>query len=134
MTESLELMVDSILALLLVGAIAACWIVSRRLTIIREGQKDLHELVDALNQAVVGAEGSVEIMNDAAHKASQDLDFQMQRARGLSDELSLMTASADNLANRLEASVAGKGQTLKPPSPKDVEEQQEIYDALKEAR
>ena len=129
-----EIMLDGLLALLLIGAIVACWIVSRRLSIIREGQQELRQLVDDLNAAMVEARGGVTVMKNAAREAAEGLDVHLKRARALSDELALMTASANNLADRLEAGVAGKGQALKPPSVEEVKEQQEILDALKEAR
>ena len=131
------LIIDVILALLLVGAIVACFIVYRRLNTIRQGQDELKVLVDQLNNAAVEAQRSVAGLKASADEIEQRLSAERQKAGILADELAMITEAGNNLADRIE-----KGLTSGKAEPRDAEpetkaskkQQQEILAALREAR
>ena len=129
------LALDSILALFLLGVMVLCVIVYRKLSIIKNGQAELAELVERLNAAVSTAQQSVAGIKVAAVEAEGDLGATIKKARAMVQELALMTEVGDNLANRLEASSTPKRrespQTL---VEEQTKEQKDIMAALKQAR
>lgn len=127
-------LIDGVLALLLIGAMVACWVVSNRLSTIREGQDELRKLVDDLNVAMSKAQSSADSIKKASNQASNQLDEEMTKARSMLDELSLMTASANNLADRLEKSVDTVSKSRQPATDTDMNEQKDILDKLRQAR
>jgi len=127
-------LIDGVLALLLIGAIVACWVVSKRLSTIREGQDELRKLVDDLNLAMTKAQKSAETIKKASSQASAQIDEEMTKARSMVDELSLMTASANNLADRLERGVETVSKSRQPEPDSELREQKDILDKLRQAR
>lgn len=130
----MPVLIDGVLALLLIGAIVACWVVSKRLSTIREGQDELRKLVDDLNLAMTKAQKSAETIKKASSQASAQIDEEMTRARSMVDELSLMTASANNLADRLERGVETVSKSRQPEPDSELREQKDILDKLRQAR
>lgn len=132
----MELVVDIILAVLLIGAIGASWMVNKRLTIIREGQAELKTLVDDLNRVVGSAEASVAMLRQAAEEAEDKLKGETRRGRAMAEELSMIVEAGDNLANRLESRLTGPSaaKTATAETRGTDKEQEEILAALKEAR
>ncbi|RMB08944.1 DUF6468 domain-containing protein [Eilatimonas milleporae] len=112
MTSTLvPIVVDTVLAVLLVGAMVVSWMVYRRLDIIRNGQAEMQKLVSELNQSVVQAQQSVTQLRQAAKEAESTLGISVRKAQALSDELTLITEAGNNLADRIE-----KGLTNRPAS------------------
>lgn len=136
-----EMIVDGVLAVLLIAVIVVSTIVYRRLSTIREGQEQLRQLVDSLNNAVVDAQRSVGNIRQAALDADEKLGSQIKRARSMAEELSMITEAGNNLADRIEqgltgdrAPASGKA-TAESGEPKaNKKQQQEILAALREAR
>jgi biopolymer transport protein ExbB/TolQ len=132
------LIVDSVLAVLLVGAIIACFIVYRRLSTIREGQDELRQLVEQLNQAAIEAQRSVSGLRSSAEEIEQRLSSERQRASVLADELAMITEAGNNLADRIEKGLTSEKRGEKQPSSGEdkasKKQQQEILAALREAR
>ena len=141
MSPMAELIVDGVLALLLIAAIAACWIVYRRLGTIRAGQAELKALVDSLNAAVLEAQRSVSNLKHSSTEIEQKLGSQVQKAKVLADELTMITEAGNNLADRIEGGLTNarsKGQEPTREVDEKLEavsaEQKALLDALKEAR
>ena len=133
------LALDSILALFLLGVMVMCFLVYRKLSIIKNGHEELAKLVDSLNTAVSNAQQSVGGIKAAAVDAEGELESTIKKARGMVDELSLMTEVGDNLANRLEAGStttksASSVKKVTTAQEKRTKEQKDIMAALKEAR
>lgn len=131
------LVVDIILALLLVAAIASCFMVYRRLGTIRDGQSELKLIVNQLNKATIEAQRSVVGLKSSAEEIEQRLKIERQRAGAMADELSMITEAGNNLADRIERGLTST-KTEDISAPKDTvaskKQQQEILAALKEAR
>ncbi|MBL4789458.1 MAG: hypothetical protein JKY60_10565 [Kordiimonadaceae bacterium] len=136
--SSMALIVDGVLALLLVAAIVACVVVYRRLGTIRAGQAELKTLVDDLNRAVSTAQRSVVDLKNSAGEVESRLRDASSKASAMSDELSFITESGNNLADRIERGLVGAGKA----ADRDIgavpkakkKQQQEILAALREAR
>ena len=98
LTFYLELGLEILLALTLVY----CVILERRLASVRKGQEGLKTTIGELNMAISGAGASLRALKSAAGEAAQTLDERLKRARLHIDELSVLTASGERIAQRME--------------------------------
>jgi hypothetical protein len=102
MTFYLELGLEVLLALTL----AYCVILERRLAAVRKGQEGLKQHIGELNMAIAGAGASLRALKSAAGEAAHTLDERLKRARLHIDELSVLTASGERIAQRMESAAA----------------------------
>ena len=91
------------LEVLLGFTLCYCVILERRLAAVRKGQEGLSRLVGELNMAISGAGASLRALKAAASEASQTLDQRLKRAQLHIDELSVLTASGERIAQRMES-------------------------------
>ena len=94
------------LEVLLAFTLCYCVILERRLAAVRKGQEGLSRLVGELNMAIAGAGSSLRALKSAAGEASQTLDQRLKRAQLHIDELSVLTASGERIAQRMESAAA----------------------------
>jgi Domain of unknown function (DUF6468) len=102
MTFYLELALEVLLAFTL----GYCVILERRLAAVRKGQEGLKRHIGELNMAIAGAGASLRALKSAAGEAAQTLDERLKRARLHIDELSVLTASGERIAQRMEGAAA----------------------------
>ena len=94
------------LEVLLAFTLGYCVILERRLAAVRKGQEGLSRLVGELNMAIAGAGASLRALKAAAGEAAQTLDQRLKRAQLHIDELSVLTASGERIASRMESAAA----------------------------
>jgi hypothetical protein len=94
------------LQVLLAFTLCYCVLLERRLAAVRKGQEGLSRTIGELNMAIAGAGASLRALKSAAGEAAQTLDERLKRARLHIDELSVLTASGERIAQRMEASAA----------------------------
>ena len=94
------------LQVLLAFTLCYCVLLERRLAAVRKGQEGLSRTIGELNMAIAGAGASLRALKSAAGEAAQTLDERLKRARLHIDELSLLTASGERIAQRMETSAA----------------------------
>ncbi|MBU6444362.1 MAG: hypothetical protein KGR48_10670 [Alphaproteobacteria bacterium] len=99
---SLSLIVEIVLSLLLAATLVYCALLERRLSALRKGQDGLKDIIADLNAAITNAGVSMRLLKGAASGAAETLDERVARARGLIDELSVLTASGERIAARIE--------------------------------
>lgn len=97
---------ELVLQVLLAFTLCYCVVLERRLAAVRKGQEGLSRTIGELNMAIAGAGASLRALKSAAGEAAQTLDERLKRARLHIDELSLLTASGERIAQRMEASAA----------------------------
>ena len=102
LTFYMELGLEMLLALTLVY----CVILERRLAAVRKGQEGLSRTIGELNMAISGAGASLRALKAAAGEAALTLDERLKRARLHIDELSVLTASGERIAQRMEGAAA----------------------------
>ena len=90
------------LEILLAFTLVYCVILERRLAAVRKGQEGLKRTIGELNMAISGAGASLRALKAAASEAAQTLDERLKRARLHIDELSVLTASGERIAQRME--------------------------------
>ena len=101
-----SLIVEVTLAGLLAATLICCVRLDRRLRLLRSDQDSLSGAVRALNAAVATAQSSLSGLRAAAHDADESLGRKVSSARGLADELSLLTSAGERIAARIESARA----------------------------
>jgi hypothetical protein len=94
------------LEVLLAFTLCYCVVLERRLAAVRKGQEGLKTTIGELNMAISGAGASLRALKSAAGEAAVTLDERLKRARLHIDELSLLTASGERIAQRMEGAAA----------------------------
>lgn len=108
MTFTLTLAVEIALSMLLVATLIYCALLERRLAAVRKGQEGLNTTVADLNASLATAGASLRALQSAADTVGATLDRKLSTARSTIDELSLLTASGERIASRMERSVETK--------------------------
>ncbi len=110
---ALPLIVEIVLVGLLAATLVYCALLERKLSALRKGQDGLKRIIADLNAAIGNAGASMLQLKAAAAGTAETLDDRLARARGLADELSLLTASGERIAQRIES---GAGKPLRMPA------------------
>jgi hypothetical protein len=103
---TLTFIVELALEVLLGLTLVYCVVLERRLAAVRKGQEGLSRTIGELNMAIAGAGASLRALKAAAGEAAQTLDERLKRARLHIDELSVLTASGERIASRMESAAA----------------------------
>jgi len=98
---NLSLIVELVLSVLLLATIVYCALLERRLAALRSGQDGLKATIAQLNEAIVSASSSMRMLKTAAGAAAETLNERIARGRSLADELALLTATGDRIADRI---------------------------------
>ena len=101
-TLPVSLIVEVTLAMLLCATLICCVRLDRRLRHLRNDQESLSATVRALNAAVSAAQASLAGLRAAAQDADESLGRKVSSARGLADELSVLTSAGERIAARIE--------------------------------
>src|SRR6202789_4397553 len=96
------------LEILLAITLVYCVILERRLASVRKGQEGLKTTIGELNMAISGAGASLRALKSAAGEAAQTLDERLKRARLHIDELSVLAASGERIADRIESATGSR--------------------------
>lgn len=114
---TVTLTVEIVLSVLLAATLVYCALLERRLAALRKGQDGFRETIAELNVAIGSAGASMRLLKSVAAGAAETLDERLTRARALSDELSLLTASGERIATRIERGAQPeRAATISPPS------------------
>ncbi len=112
MTEILDLVV----ALLLVVAIAYGFVLNKRIVLIQDSKKELANLFKSFDDTIFRAQSGIDALKSASVGASTELQKKIDRAIILMDDISFLNDRAIEISKMLEAS--GKkfapGETYKP--------------------
>ena len=101
---------ELILEVLLAATLGYCIVLERRLAAVRKGQEGLSRTVGELNMAIAGAGASLRALKAAANDSAATLDERLKRARLHIDELSVLTASGERIASRMESAAAQRSE------------------------
>ena len=99
---TLSFIFETALPFLLAATLVYCILLERRLAAVRKGQEGLKTMIGELNAAISGAGASLRALKSAASSAAETLDERLRRARLLADELALLTASGERIAERFD--------------------------------
>lgn len=96
------LIVEAVLIVLLAVTLIYCVRLERKLAAVRKGQDALKGTIAELNKAISSAGTSIGMLRSATASAATTLDERMGLARKLIDELSVITASGERIADRFD--------------------------------
>ena len=105
MTMNITLAVEIGLSVLLAATLVYCIVLERRLIAVRKGQEGLKGTIAELNTSIATAGASLRAMQAAAGTVGEALDRRVAGARSAIDELALLTASGERIAERMERSI-----------------------------
>ena len=105
MVFTLSLAIELALSALLVATLFYCALLERRLKAVRKGQEGLNATIAALNSSLATAGASLRALQAAAGTVGETLDRKLSTARSTIDELSLLAASGERIASRMERSI-----------------------------
>lgn len=100
--DSLDFIINIIIIGLLIPTIIYAYRLNKNLTLLRENQNSLSQLIQALNEATYKAENSIPKIKSATQSTSGELKEVVDNAKTLKDDLTFINERADNLADRLE--------------------------------
>jgi hypothetical protein len=105
MPMTTQTILDLVVILLLIPTIVYAVILNRRLGALRRSRDELAKIVASFNDATLRAEAGIPKLKKATTEANQTLKERVDKAQTLRDDLAFMVERAEELANRLEASV-----------------------------
>ena len=99
---TLGLAIELALTGLLAVTLVYCIVLERRLAAVRKGQESIKAVIGELDAAITNAGASIRSLKATAAGAADQLDERLKRARATIDELSLLTASGERIAQRFD--------------------------------
>lgn len=135
---ALEMIIDAVLALLLAGVIVAAFILDRRLSVVRDGHKEMASLIAQLTAVTDAARAAIFDLKTSSSDSNEELQAAICRASGLSEELTLIVEAGDSLADHLADAACKAGSNARAQQKKlanfTFDGGSEVLMALKEAR
>jgi hypothetical protein len=101
----IAVLIDLLVAGLLLATLSYCIVLNRRLAALRDDKGELRELIRGLGAAAQRAEAGVASLRAAAEQIGVGLQQEIERARGLRDDLAYMIERGGGLADRLEGAI-----------------------------
>lgn len=93
---------DILITCLLAATIFFAVKLSRHLDSFRSNRADMENLIRELSNQITRAQEGISVLDELSANRGDELRSTISKAQGLSDELQLMTESANSLAERLE--------------------------------
>lgn len=109
---SVPIILDVLLIVMLGACIAYCVSLSRKLSVMRDAQQELHQVASQFDQAIVKSKLAVEDLKNTSEKIGGSLQKEIDDAQGLLEELKLINASSSRIADKIQQGVEGSGRKL----------------------
>ena len=119
MMPIITLAFESGLCILLAATLVYCVVLERRLKAVRQGQEGLNAMIGDLNASLASAGASLRAMQAAAGTVGEELDKKVASARAAIDELGLVNASGERIAQRIERTVDNRA-AARTPAPRQA--------------
>lgn len=99
-------LIDAVLAVMLVTATVYLVIVNKRLRVLQSGQSEINALIGQFSRTIDETDASVRRMVAAASEVSGSLAQNLDRSKGVKEDMTLLLDSAERTARRIEESVS----------------------------
>lgn len=99
---NLEFWLEALVAVLLLVTAGYCFVLNRRLSVLRSSRDEMQRLLDEFVAATSKAENSIDKLKQASADVGNALQERVGAARELADELSMIVQTGGSLADRLE--------------------------------
>lgn len=103
---TISLIADLLMSVILIGAALLLWRFNERLGAFRAAQSDMRDAASAFDAAALRAEENLRRIEAAGRLRHLEYERAMRRVGELATELSVMAASGDRTAERLEQLIA----------------------------
>src|SRR5271156_1202881 len=101
-----NLLVDIIIVIMLGVTIGYCWLLNRRIRILQDSKSELAQLLKHFDESTQRASESIIALQTASKKIGENIQFRIEKANYLLDDLSFMIERGNKMANQMEASFA----------------------------
>ncbi|PGH58674.1 hypothetical protein CRT60_05940 [Azospirillum palustre] len=98
-------LIDAALAVMLVTATAYLVIVNKRLKLLRTGQSEINALVSTFSKSIDDTDASMKRMVASATEIAARLADDLDRAKGMKEDMGLILGSCERTTARMEESV-----------------------------
>ncbi|GLR80405.1 hypothetical protein HUE56_23575 (plasmid) [Azospirillum oryzae] len=98
-------LIDAALAVMLVTATAYLVIVNKRLKLLRTGQSEINALVSTFSKSIDDTDASMKRMVVSATEIAARLSDDLDRAKGMKEDMALILGSCERTTARMEESV-----------------------------
>lgn len=98
-------LIDAALAVMLVTATAYLVIVNKRLKLLRTGQSEINALVSTFSKSIDDTDASMKRMVASATEIAARLSDELDRAKGMKEDMALILGSCERTTARMEDSV-----------------------------
>lgn len=98
-------LIDAALAVMLVTATAYLVIVNKRLKLLRTGQSEINALVSTFSKSIDDTDASMKRMVASATEIAARLSDDLDRAKGMKEDMALILGSCERATARMEESV-----------------------------
>ncbi|MBK1840847.1 hypothetical protein JHL17_25915 [Azospirillum sp. YIM B02556] len=98
-------LIDAALAVMLVTATAYLVIVNKRLKLLRTGQSEINALVSTFSKSIDDTDASMKRMVASATEIAGRLSDELDRAKGMKEDMALILGSCERTTARMEDSV-----------------------------
>lgn len=110
--ELINLALNIIMAALLAVTIAYCWILNRRIKVLQDSRSELAHLLKHFDESTHRASESIIALQTASKKIGENIQFRIDKANYLLDDLSFMIEKGNKLTSQMEAGIAvGRART-----------------------
>lgn len=102
----LNMTLNVLIVILLAVTIAYCWLLNRRIKILQDSRSELAQLLNHFDESTQRASESIIALQTASKKIGENIQFRIDKANYLMDDLSFMIEKGNKLANQMEAGLA----------------------------
>ncbi len=102
----INLILNILIIALLAVTIGYCWLLNRRIRVLQNSKSELAQLLKHFDESTQRASESIIALQTASKKIGENIQFRIEKANYLLDDLSLMTERGNKLVDQLEASFA----------------------------
>src|ERR1700733_4725976 len=101
-----NLALNILIVALLVVTIGYCWLLNRRIRVLQDSKSELAQLLKHFDESTQRASESIIALQVASKKIGENIQFRIDKANYLMDDLSFMIDRGNKLTNQMEASFA----------------------------
>ncbi len=101
-----SLMMNILIIVLLAVTIGYCWVLNRRIRILQDSKSELAQLLKHFDESTQRASESIIALQTASKKIGENIQFRIEKANYLLDDMAFMIERGNKLASQLEANFA----------------------------
>jgi hypothetical protein len=106
MNIGMDIILNSVIAVLLIVTIAYCWRLSKKISLLNSSKQDLMRFLDEFNSSISRAERNINELKQMGSIVDETLKQQIKKARFLANDLSFLTEKGEQIADNLEGRIS----------------------------